>query len=58
MDRIVLIQNGSNYPICPKCGNDNALLDYPDECEGYYYHCRDCGFEINFENVKRIEYPY
>lgn len=48
-----LIIYGDNCPVCPKCGNGNAMLNHfdqrhyveTDECRHTYY-CRDCECEF------------
>ena len=49
--RTELIIRGTNLPICPKCGNGNAMLDYvtffdEEKINIEYYKCRDCGFQV------------
>ena len=49
MNRTEIKVYGSNLPVCPKCGNHNALLDYRDfdqEDRPMYLECRDCNFKI------------
>ena len=49
MERTELIFRGTNLPICPKCGNGNAMLDkvgWTGERYMVTYYCRDCGFEV------------
>lgn len=56
--RIILTQHGSNYPVCPKCHNDNAMIDRPlPHDPSYIWTCRDCGFEVNEDEIHHIEYP-
>lgn len=45
MDRVELIIRDTNLPICPKCGNGNAML-YKHDPSHVYYYCRDCGYML------------
>ena len=56
MNKTSLIQLGSNLPNCPECKSGNALIDRFIDGE-MIWQCRDCGFEVNNDDVSRIYYP-
>ena len=59
MKKTIIHAVGSDCPICPKCGNWNALLDgvifdHKNNQRIEYLECRDCGYRVIYGDYEIV----